>query len=187
MKFFSSVVTFLASVVAVSALPAALDTRQNELETFKLVPGCNAPAAIAALGNVQWNGTFNEKLGWFTPTGSVIDLFIQYNKRQGIAFYSQNTVYEIYLAPTHGTPSYYMKMGNPKLEPNDVLTLEGNWTVTSASVKGNETKLYWGWAGNWENVWSACGAGDDYVLYYGTFSEPRTGCTEGFSLEVNYD
>ena len=132
--------------------------------SFTLKAGVGAPAGLAGR-IVTWDGTFDGNLGFFHNTGAKdLSAFIQYNATEGIAFYARNTALQVYLRPTHGSPQYFAKLGNPVNDPEPALTLSTNFTVSAWAIEPGQVHYAFGYDWNaW--VWSACGGPDEYTLY----------------------
>lgn len=94
----SFIISAIAALATFAAASPILKSRDSGLpDTFKLLPGPDAPAEIAGLGYVQWDGALGGNLGWFPDNENATDVtsFIQYNAKNGIAFYSRNTALEM--------------------------------------------------------------------------------------------
>lgn len=92
----SFIVCAIAALASFTTASPVLQRRDNP-KTFKLKPAPDAPAEVAGLGYVQWDGTLGGNLGWFPDNENATDVstFIQYNAKDGIAFYSRNTALEM--------------------------------------------------------------------------------------------
>lgn len=154
--------------------------------SFTLKAGPGAPSGLAGR-IVTWDGTSGGNLGFFSNSGAKdLSSFIQYNATEGIAFYARNTALQVYLRPTHGTPQYLAKLGNPQMDDEAALTLSTNFTVSAWAVEPGEVHYAFGY--DWkDSIWSACGGPDEYTLYYGEVGTPGAGCTANFGLELFYD
>jgi len=174
----SSIVLALAAAASAAVLP-----RDDGVKAFKLVPGSNAPADIADLGAVDWDGVSGGYLGFFKGKTEFTS-FIQYNAKEGIAFYEKDTANELYVAPSGSTPAWVAKVGNPEQEASPDSTESTNWTVN-----GDAAPYYLGYGPLYESAWSVCtpvnGTGTA-TLYYGADVTPRSGCSEAFNLVVEY-
>lgn len=94
----AALASFAVASPIVNSLDSALSSFDSTLKVFSLVAGPDAPADIAG-ATLQISSKDGGGLGWYPAGGSVTTavpatLFIQNNARDGIAFYSKNTVYE---------------------------------------------------------------------------------------------
>ena len=71
-----------------------------------------------------------------------------------------------FLRPTHGTPQYYVRLGNPADDPTPALILYKAFVVSWLGAK------YWldynpvsNAVGASSKNWVACGGKDDYTVY----------------------
>jgi len=177
---------FTAAFTATTAAPTPVPAGGIPgVASFKLKADSSAPTGIAGR-TVTWDKTLGGNLGFFNNGATVLDAFIQYNATEGIAFDASNTARQVYLRPTHGSPQYFVKLGNPSLDDAPALTLSTNFTVSEWAVEPGEVNYAFGYDWNaW--IWSACGGPDEYTLYYGAQETPRDGCTANFGLALFYD
>ncbi|RPA91610.1 hypothetical protein L873DRAFT_1780897 [Choiromyces venosus 120613-1] len=169
---------FTAAFIPTTAAPTP------GVASFKLKADSTAPAGLAGR-IVTWDGTLDGNLG-FSKSAEEFSAFIQFNATEGIAFYAHNTALRIYLRPTHGTPAYFAKLGNPLNDAVPALTLSTNFTIGAWAVEPGEVHYIFGYNENY-GVWSACGGPDEYTLYYGVVTAPRAGCTANFGLDLFYE
>ncbi|KAL0638815.1 hypothetical protein Q9L58_002044 [Maublancomyces gigas] len=143
----SSIAVLASFVVATPILSA-----RDDPKVFKLVAGPDAPAEIAG-HPVQ---IISASLGWSTDSTITKDgtFFIQNNAKSGVTFYSKDTAYEIFLRPTHGTPLYFVRLGNPALDAAPPLTIS-TFTVSDTTGSGTET---------FSGGFLACGQAGNYNL-----------------------
>jgi len=189
MKSFSASSLFLtaafASLASASTKTATLTLANNP---FTLKPGGDAPANISSLGSVSDAGG---SLGWNilgASNSSAIQLIFTDRDLDGSVYKkgdANDTKDQLFLRPTHGTPQYFAKLGDPSADDAPELVQYGNFTISA--ILGEDTDVpeyYLGVNGDTEN-WAACGSGKSWDLYYG--AGPQFGfCTAGFSLQMEY-
>ncbi|RPA91608.1 hypothetical protein L873DRAFT_1780880 [Choiromyces venosus 120613-1] len=167
--------TALALFTTITAAVTTTTTAATPDNTsFKLKAGPTAPAGLAGR-TVKWDGILDGNLGFSNSGAEELSAIIQHDEIEGIAFYARNTALRIYLRPTHGTPEYFAKLGNPLHDAVPALTLSTDFTIGPGGVFG-----YHGQNG----VWSACGGPDKYTLYYGVVTTPPATCTTNFGLYI---
>ncbi|PWW77141.1 hypothetical protein C7212DRAFT_180483 [Tuber magnatum] len=184
----STVLTlFTAAFTITTAAPAPATSAGpiSGVNSFKLKANSSAPKGLAGR-TVTWDGTFGGNLGFSNSTGKELSAFIQSNATEGIAVYTRDTALRIYLRPTHRTPAYFAKLGNPLNDTAPALTLSTNFTVGEWAGESGEVNYVFGYNGN-VGVWSACGGPEEYTLYYGTVGNHTSGCTANFGLDLFYE
>jgi len=104
---------------------------------------------------------------------------VQYNKDEGVVFWAERTLFELYLALAEvAGGTYAVKLGQPNTETPEP-GLAGNWTIT----KIDDGKYGFGWKGNYTS-WFVCEKGNGYYgLYFGKVLE---GCGDPFVLQARY-
>ncbi|CUS11882.1 unnamed protein product [Tuber aestivum] len=187
----SIISTALAALMATFTTTMAAPAPTNSTDpirgdpSFKLRADSSSPAGLVGR-TVAWDGALDGSLGFFNDGAEELGAFIQCNAKEGIAFYAHDTALRVYLRPTHGTPAFFSKLGDPANDAAPALTLSTNFTVSEQAGGSGEVNYAFGYGGN-VGGWSACGGPEEYTLYYGTVGTPKSGCTANFGLDLFYE
>ncbi|KAI5816080.1 hypothetical protein BZA77DRAFT_344567 [Pyronema omphalodes] len=178
-----TVFTFFSSLLLLFTPTFAQGSR-----TFRLRADTKAPASISSLGFVTSGYGFSK-----TPSTPWRGYIEPYGNRTEPGQEGWGTLHDVmmpgsivYLRPTHGTPMYFVLVGDPQRDPTPPLTRWDSWGVIKSPQDGRE---FLG-MGEWTNGWMGCYGKDtgEYSLYFG----PQIGgdggpCTVTFALEVVWD
>ncbi|KAF8533781.1 hypothetical protein BDD12DRAFT_897815 [Trichophaea hybrida] len=175
----------LPALASAAALPG--------LQTFTLHAPYPAASPLPSSGSLSWLGTGTQSvgghLGWWNSDAPHTSLtaFIQYNKKEGIAFDATNTARTMYLKAPRADGLREVELGNPQMEPQPDQTLETNFTISATMVNPGQPDYWLGYLWKQEDMWSACLQKEGWRLLFGKVQgEPSTGCTNNFWLEVRY-
>jgi len=187
MKSISAASLLLTAAYAGLAAAAAVRTASLTLTNnpFTLRPGGDRPANLTGLGSVS---DANGSLGWNilgdNSTEPIQLIFTDKDLDGAVYKYgsANDTKQQLFLRPTHGTPEYFAKLGDPAADlPEE--DLSGKFTISAILGEGTDVPEYFlGIGGNTEQ-WAACGSNGSWDLYYG--AGPQFGfCTGGFTLQM---
>ncbi|KAF8543914.1 hypothetical protein BDD12DRAFT_143092 [Trichophaea hybrida] len=171
-------VAFTSAAILPRAVPL---TKQY----FKLKVADNAPKEVAGQYiNINVGGG---SLGIF-PRGGEFQGYIKgTSTKRGAIISAKDEKAKVFLRPTHGTPQYFVRLGDPNSDPAPALI---SWKDFTVSRSASKKVKYWldynapsDKVGSTSKNWVACGGKSGWSLYYGS---PQTGCTAGFQLQVIY-
>jgi len=174
---------FLALVSAASALVIPRTSTGPEVFTLS-APG--APSHIAKLGRASWDGVGNAAggdAGWFKH-GTELKIFIQNNKKEGVAFDSTNTVRELVLKKRVDANEDRRKLVLGQKKDGEEAEKFGI-DMFAVDPKKPATVAF-GYDHRYQGLWAACESKKGYTLWFGEDASKGPGCTEQFTLEVTY-
>jgi len=181
MKLTLTLTTLLAGFSAAAVMPSH--------EIFRLKVPSSGPAPLA--GKTVTLSPGGGGLGFYKG-GTMFQGYIKgKNPRHGVIVDLAKKTSIAFLRPTHGTPAYYVLLGDPNKDSVPQLTLWKDFQISSSKAKHGKGENYWldynpvsNSAGATSRDWVACGdPKHGYTLYFGT---TIPGCTKPFQLQVEF-
>ncbi|RPA79383.1 hypothetical protein BJ508DRAFT_415996, partial [Ascobolus immersus RN42] len=171
----------LAPLLALLAIPLASAFPVDSHHTFRLRPDPLAPAEIAALGYLPKSIYYDTS----APHAEQLHAFYDSTTKTVNATDSSDI---LFLRPTHGTPMYFVQLGNPFADAVPALTQYNNWRIESKTREEDGKEVTRDFLTG--PTWMACPAGNEqpltnYAIYSGPAATWR--CSELFDMEIVWD
>jgi hypothetical protein len=168
----------LAPLLALLAIPIVSSLPVNAHPTFRLRPDPLAPTEISSLG-------FLPKSSYYTTSVPTEQLHAFYDATTKTVNATGSSDI-LFLRPTHGTPTYFLRLGNPFADAVPALTVWNNWRIESKTRTEDGKSVTRDFLEG--GTFMACPSGGeeqgDFTIYSGA---PASRCSELFSMEVVWD
>jgi hypothetical protein len=170
----------LAPLLGLLALPLVSSLPVDTHPTFRLRPDPLAPAEIASLSYLPKSIYYDKN----APNAELLHAFYDTNTHTVNATDSSDI---LFLRPTHGTPMYFVRLGDPFADAVPALTRWSDWKIESKTrlEDGKEVTRDFLTGG----TWMACPSGGEDEGSYSIYSGPPATwrCSELFDMEIVWD